>query len=173
MGLAGTEVPVRIDSDAELNERIERVRGTAAARVGIVARWQEAAKKSPYLPFFAMVAPPSDYVDFTTGTTIEADQVDFVSRLLFMLKMHKAYPVTGTVCTGAAAKIPGTLVHEVCRRHLEDGSAVRIGHPAGVISIESAVDLTGPRPRLLRASLGRTARRIMEGYAFVPWSSLE
>jgi 2-methylaconitate cis-trans-isomerase PrpF len=26
---------------------------------------------------------------------------------------------------------------------------------------------------LSRASIGRTARRIMEGYAFVPWSTLD
>lgn len=172
MGITGTELPAQIDADAELNDRIERVRGTAAAAVGIVENWQEAAKKSPYLPFFAMVRQPTDYVDFTTGTTIEAEQADFVSRLLFMLRMHKAYPVTGTVCTGAAARIPDTLVHEVCRSRAEHGPAVRIGHPAGVITIEASVEVAEDGYRLVQASLGRTARRLMEGYVFVPWSAL-
>jgi len=172
MGIAGTETPDQIDADSDLNDRIERVRGTAAARVGIVEDWQDAATKSPYLPFFAMVHPPTDYVDFTTGTKIDAEQVDFVSRLLFMLRMHKAYAVTGTVCTGAAAKIPGTLVHEMCRSRAEDGPAVRIGHPAGVISIETAVERAEEGYLLVQASLSRTARRLMEGYVFVPWSAL-
>ena len=96
--------------------------------------------------------------------------MDLVARLLFMLKMHKAYAVTGTVCTGAAAQIPGTLVHEAIPVEQRAGGRVRIGHPSGVIDIDVAVDLTGPEPRLTRAALGRTTRRLMEGYAFVPWS---
>ena len=170
LGMTGTETPVEIDGDRALNERIERIRGTAAAAVGIVDRWEDAAKKSPYLPFFAMIAPPSDYEEFVTGRTVSAGDVDFVSRLLFMLRMHKAYPVTGTVCTGAAARIPGTIVHGAMPAGAHDREVVRIGHPAGVIEIEAAVDLTYDRPSLEKAIVGRTARRIMEGYAYVPES---
>ena len=173
MGLAGVETPGEIDADRDLNERIERTRGTAAAKVGIVESWEDAAKKSPYLPFFALVSPPSDYVAFTTGQTVQAADVDFVARLLFMLRMHKAYPVTGTVCTGAAAKIPGTLVYEVARPASRQQTVTRIGHPAGVIVVDAQVRETGEGPQLVRAALGRTARRLMEGYAFVPWSTFE
>ena len=173
LGIAGTETPAEIDADSALNDRIERVRGTAAARVGIVERWEEAAKKSPYLPFFAMISPPVNYVDFTTGRKVEAEQVDFVSRLLFMLKMHKAYPVTGTVCTGAAAKIPGTIVNKTAQSQSGDPTYTRIGHPAGVIEIEAVVEMDKGGPKLVKASLGRTARRLMEGYVFVPWSTFE
>ncbi len=172
MGISGTETPSEIDGDRGLNDRIERIRGTAATQAGIVERWEDAAEKSPYLPFFAMVCPPTDCLDFTTGRTISADEVDFCSRLLFMLKMHKAYPVTGTVCTGAAAKIPGSLVYEAARAESRAQALTRIGHPAGVIDIEAAVELGPQGSRLMRAALGRTARRLMEGYAFVPWSTL-
>ena len=172
MGIKGTETPAQIDADRDLNERIERVRGTAAARVGIVKRWEDAAKESPYLPFFVLVSPPADYLDFTTGRTVKATEVDFVARLLFMLKMHKAYAVTGTVCTGAAAKIPGTLVYEAARPETRGRSLVLIGHPAGVIDIEAAVEREGDEFKLVRASVGRTARRLMEGYALIPWSTL-
>jgi 2-methylaconitate cis-trans-isomerase PrpF len=173
MGIRGTETPAQIDADRELNDRIERIRGTAAARVGIVERWQDAAQKSPYLPFFVLISPPADYLDFTTGRTVQAKEVDFVARLLFMLKMHKAYAVTGTVCTGAAAKIPGTIVYEASRPESRDRALTLIGHPAGVIDIEAAVELGGGEPDLVRASVGRTARRLMEGYVFVPWSTFD
>jgi hypothetical protein len=43
---------------------------------------------------------------------------------------------------------------------------VRIGHPAGVISTETRVDLKGNDYVVRRATLGRTARRIMEGYVY-------
>lgn len=173
MGIRGTETPAQIDADQELNDRIERIRGTAAACVGIVERWQDAAQKSPYLPFFVLISPPADYLDFTTGRTVQAEEVDFVARLLFMLKMHKAYAVTGTVCTGAAAKIPGTIVYEASRPESRDRALTLIGHPAGVIDIEAVVELGGGEPNLVRASVGRTARRLMEGYVFVPWSTFD
>jgi 2-methylaconitate cis-trans-isomerase PrpF len=173
MGIEGTETPAQIDGNRELNERIERIRGTAAARVGIVEKWQDAAQKSPYLPFFVLISSPADYLDFTTGRVVEASDIDFVARLLFMLRMHKAYAVTGTVCTGAAAKIPGTIVYEAARPESRDRALTLIGHPAGVIDIEATVELEGREPRLVRASVGRTARRLMEGYVLVPWSTFD
>ena len=171
MGIAGTETPAQIDADRDLNDRIERVRGVVAERIGLVERWQDSAKSSPYVPFFVLVSPPADYLDFTTGRTVKADEVDFVARLLFMLKMHKAYAVTGTVCTGAAAKIPGTVVYEAARGSSRHQAMTRIGHPAGVIDVKAAVDERDGEIDLVQATVGRTARRIMEGYIFVPWST--
>jgi len=173
MGIHGTETPAEIDANRPLNERIERIRGTVAAQLGLVGSWEEAAQKSPYIPFFILVSPPADSVDFTTGRIIRAEEVDFVARLLFMLKTHKAYAVTGTVCTGAAAKIPGTIVHQLARPESYGRSVTLIGHPAGVIDVEAAVEKGTEGLRLTRAVIGRTARRIMEGYIFVPWSLYE
>lgn len=171
MGIAGTETPAQIDADRDLNDRIERVRGVVAERIGLVKQWQDSAKVSPYVPFFVLVCPPADYVDFTTGRMVKADEVDFVARLLFMLKMHKAYAVTGTICTGAAAKIPGTVVYEVSREETHNQAYTRIGHPAGVIDVKAAVEKRGDEIALIQATVGRTARRIMEGTIFVPWST--
>jgi 2-methylaconitate cis-trans-isomerase PrpF len=72
------------------------------------------------------------------------------------------------VCTGVASRIPGTVVHEMTRRETLDRMVVRIGHPAGVIETETCVDMGGGGPVVRRATLGRTARRILEGYVFVP-----
>ena len=171
LGITGAETPAQIDADRDLNERIERVRGAAAVIMGLVAAPEEAAKKSPYIPFFVLVSPPADYVDFTTGHTIKGESVDFVARLLFMLKMHKTYAVTGTICTGAAAKIPGTVVYQAARAESRRREMTLIGHPAGVIDVEAVVGMSAGAPRLERASVGRTARRIMEGYILVPWSA--
>jgi len=166
-GLRGTESPTEIDADAKLLDSIERVRGNAAQLMGMVEDWRDAAQSSPYVPFIAMVGPSQEYISFSTQQTVSKSRVDFVSRLLFMLKMHKAYPITGTVCTGAAAKIAGTIVHEVTDVSPE-GDLVRIGHPSGVVDVKTEVELSGSGPILRRALVGRTARRIMEGYVFVP-----
>ena len=162
-GYTGTAVPFYL-----LHSRLIRLE---RSRVGIVEAWQDAAKQSPYLPFFAMISPAADYVTFTTGDPVPAGEMDFCSRLLFMLRMHKAYPGTGTVCTGAAAKIPGTIVQDLARPGAREQARTRIGHPAGVITVDAGVEMTPDGPRLVQAALGRTARRLLEGYVFVPWST--
>lgn len=170
LGLRGTEAPAEIDGDRPLLERIERIRGTVAARLGIVERPDQAAEKSPYLPFFALIGEPTDDAAPLAGRAVRAEEVDFTARLLFMLRTHKAYPVTGAVATGAAARIPGTIVHELAKPESLRRPEVRIGHPAGVLALEVAVLSDGESFRLEKAAIIRTARRIMEGYILVPWS---
>jgi 2-methylaconitate cis-trans-isomerase PrpF len=55
----------------------------------------------------------------------------------------------------------------VSRPETRDAPVVRIGHPAGVIETESALELEGNGYRVTRATLGRTARRILEGRVFI------
>ena len=64
-------------------------------------------------------------------------------------------------------KLPGTIVHEACRREAQDRLQIRIGHPAGVIETESAVELNENDYEVKRATLGRTTRRIMEGTVYI------
>ncbi|MEK7861451.1 MAG: PrpF domain-containing protein, partial [Chloroflexota bacterium] len=49
---------------------------------------------------------------------------------------------------------------------------VRIGHPGGVLTLEVTVALDGPAPRLTRAVVARTARRLMAGDVYVPMHAL-
>ena len=86
----------------------------------------------------------------------------------FMQKMHKTYPGTGTVCTGVAAMIDGTIVNQIFPDSAKGGNLVRIGHPSGIISIEVDVENKTSGPELRLAAFGRTSRRIMEGYVYVP-----
>ena len=163
LGLTGTETAAEIDARAELRTLLERIRGLAAQRMGMLADAAHSARDTPATPLLAMVSPPAAYRNALAGGTVAAEAVDLVSRLMFMQQMHKTYAGTSTVCTGVAARLPGTLVHQVTRPH--NRPAIRIGHPAGVIETESEI---APDGRVLRATLGRTARRIMEGYVFVP-----
>jgi methylitaconate Delta-isomerase len=154
-------------------EKIELIRGTAAKVLGFVDDPAEARIKSPTLPMLAFVGAPTDYTSFTDGSRVSADDIDFVSRLFFMQEMHKTYPGTGTVCTGAAALIEGTLVNRVCSPRASKEKVVRIGHPSGTISIEVDLINTKDGPELKLAAFGRTSRRIMEGFVYVPESLFE
>ena len=162
IGMTGRETPQEVNGNPALLALLEEVRAKATVMIGMAPDSETATQKSPAFPMIAFVAPAADYVDFTSGQTIGKDQVDFLSRMMFMQVLHKTYPGTGTACTGAAAKIPGTLVHEAIP-HIDSISTIRIGHPAGIIEIEAAVE----NGEVTRAAFSRTARRIMEGYVYV------
>ncbi len=162
MGITGIESPQEIDSNDQLLSRLEEIRSEVAALIGMAENPAMATEKSPAFPMIAMVSKAKEYKDFTTGNTIKTEDISVVSRLMFMQVLHKTYAGTGTVCTGAAAKIPGTIVNEMVA---EDDSVelVRIGHPAGVISIEAKV----VEGKVERAAFARTSRRILEGSVYV------
>jgi methylitaconate Delta-isomerase len=163
VGLTGTETAAEIDAMPELRALLERIRGMAAERMGMIADAACARETTPATPLLGMVGPPAAYRNALAGEMVAAAEVDLVSRLMFMQQMHKTYAGTSTVCTGVAARLVGTLVHEVARPH--NRAAIRIGHPAGVIETETEI---APDGTVLRATLGRTARRVLEGTVFLP-----
>lgn len=166
VGLFGTETAAEIDAKRDLRDLLERIRGVAAHRMGMISDPARSKRESPATPILGMVSPPADYRNDIGKSTVKAEDVDLVARVMFMQQMHKTYAGTSTVCTGVASKIPSTLVHEVTRKETLDRDLVRIGHPAGVIGTETRVELNGNNYVVRRATLGRTARRIMEGYVY-------
>jgi len=168
LGLTGAETPQEIDSNAGLLARIERIRSQAAERMGLVDDWRNATRERPYVPFCVICAPPISYKSWATGDEVAEDSMDLSARLLFMQRMHKAYAVTGTVCTVAASMTPGTIVNEVTRPGVVERGKLRIGHPQGIITSEGKVDREDGGFALRKATVDRTARCLMKGYAFVP-----
>ena len=163
VGLTGTEKPQEVDSKPELLEKLEKIRCCASVAMGICKTEQEAREKVRAVPMLAFIAPPRKYSSFLPGVEVAADAVDFVSRIMFMGVMHKAYSGTAAVCTGSAAVTPGTVVNTVMRKN-RTSDVVRVGHPSGVIDIE----MQSRDGKIVRAAYGRTARRIMDGHVYVP-----
>jgi 2-methylaconitate cis-trans-isomerase PrpF len=149
---------------------IELIRGTAAKMIGLVDDPEKARIESPAVPMLAIVSEPHDYISFTDSRLVQAEQIDFVSRVFYMQEMHKTYSATATVCTGAAAMIQRTLVNQVCSPKASERKMVRIGHPSGTIAIEIEVEKRSEGFYLKKAAFGRTSRRLMEGFAYVPES---
>ena len=170
LGLSGTEGPV----DGAILDRldiIELIRGTAARMIGLVDDENKARMESPAIPLLAIISKPRDYVSYTDGETIDAHHIDFVARVFYMQEMHKTYSATATVCTGTAAMIKGTIVNEVAGiGGATQAKTVRIGHPSGIIPIEIELCDHQQGPELKKAALGRTSRRIMDGFVYVPES---
>lgn len=172
LGMKGTETPAEIEGNKDLMALIEKIRGQAAVWCGLVQKPEDAALKSPYNPFFAIVSEPAPYTTIS-GAKVAANDVDLVSRLLFMLRMHKTYPITGTVCTGAAVRIPGTVAWDVLRDEAKSRMTVNIGHPGGVIPVEAEAETKNGETVMKRIGVYRTARMIMDGHAYVRKSVYE
>ncbi|MEK9723141.1 MAG: PrpF domain-containing protein [Rhodospirillaceae bacterium] len=168
LGCTGRESAAEIDANAELSATLERIRAHAGVVMGMIDDPDRARLDSPATPFVAMVAPPQAYDDAIGGAHIAADDSDFLARVMFMQQTHKTYAGTSTVCTGVASRIPGTVVHAARRPERRDDRVVRFGHPMGVIETESEVELEGNDYVVRRATLGRTARRIMTGTVYLP-----
>jgi 2-methylaconitate cis-trans-isomerase PrpF len=164
IGLTGLEGPKEIDSNRELLDKLEAIRGAAAQLMNLAADPEEALVKTPAFPMLAIVSEPAEYLAYGSGAKILPHDLSLVSRLMFMQVLHKTYAGTGAAATGAAASIPGTVVWEVRAQRPNWADRVRIGHPSGVIEVEARVE----DGRVLRAAFSRTARRIMEGYVSVP-----
>jgi 2-methylaconitate cis-trans-isomerase PrpF len=153
LSLKGRETADEINSNSELLKRIEEIRSSVAELIGVVREKKEATLRSPATPKIAFVAPA---------------EFGLISRMMSMQKLHKAYAVTGAICTAVAAKIEGSLVHEIFKEKIEKkAEVVRIGHPSGFIDVEIEVHGKGEDLKVKRAAVARTARRIMDGYVYV------
>ena len=87
--------------------------------------------------------------------------MDLCARCISVGAIHKAYPMTISVATGAAACIEGTVAHELFGR--TGSQVVRLGHASGV----TAVDMKLDGDRVLKGGVTRTARRIMDGFIYI------
>jgi methylitaconate Delta-isomerase len=164
LGLRGTELPAEFLDRPDLMDELEQIRSAAAVRLGFVSDPSRATAESPAVPKMCLVAPPHDYLT-SAGTPVLAEQLSLVARSMTMQTPHPAYQVTGATCTAVAALLGDTVVAEVTQH--QPGAPVRIGHASGIMRIDAIVE-DGPTPRILRAAQERTARRIMDGFVYVP-----
>ena len=169
--LNGTESAAGIDADKDLLRLIEDIRSRAAVMIGMAKTPEDATQNSPYAPFFAIVNSPKGYVT-PSGQAVREEETDLLSRLLFMQKMHKTYPGTGSVATAAAVRIPGSIPYNKLRRAADDKVRIRIGHPAGVMEVESIAHQEDGQTIVEKLAFYRTARKIMDGVVYVKKSVL-
>jgi methylitaconate Delta-isomerase len=165
IGLTGRELPEDARSNPRILAVMEEIRVQAALMMRLVSK---AGQVSSAVPKVAFVAPPQDYRTIA-GETIQKRDCDLLARTKALSAMHKAYAVTGGLCVSAAALIDGTVVSEIVRPDPGERGSVRVGHPSGVSSYEVAVRRTPSGDiELTKSAVAGTARRIMDGYVYVP-----
>jgi len=167
IGFNGSELPKDTVTDPRILTIMEEIRVKAAIMMKLAAGPDAV---SPAVPKVAFVAAPRAYQTIS-GETIAPSDCDLLARTKALAVMHKAYAVTGGICLSAAALIEGTVVHEVVATRAGQNGVVRVGHPSGVSSyIVSVTKNPSGEFELTKSAVAGTARRIMEGYVYVPRS---
>ncbi|NNN19306.1 MAG: 3-methylitaconate isomerase [Acidimicrobiaceae bacterium] len=119
------------------------------------------------VPIPVLLDYPRNYSTVVGDESVKSEDIDFVAQVIGgqPLVLHKAFPGTASVTVAVAARIPGTVACELGHPRAE---TVRIGHPTGrnLVMAEVSVDDTG-NPVVMKAAYTRTARKLMEGKAFV------
>lgn len=174
LGMTGTETPQEIEADRKLCTLLESVRGKACELVGLVDDYKEAVESTPYLPFICPVTEAASYRCFN-GTEVQKEEIDFAARLFNMGHLvNKTFAGSGTVCTGVAARIEGSVVNQLLSDEAKARGTLCFGHSSGRIPVESAVcQASDGSWHVTRVNIFRTARVLMDGYAYVRESDLE
>lgn len=172
LGLTGAERPADVDSQPELLRKLETIRSYVTWYIGLTDTSDAASRVRRNTPHLSIISPAKDYINHLNGELVSADSCDFLARMMFMQIMHKTYAGTGSICVSVASQIPGTLVYEAAREDSRSRGVVRFGHPAGVIEVEASVSGRGEDWIVERAAIGRTARMLMRGTAYIRESTL-
>jgi 2-methylaconitate cis-trans-isomerase PrpF len=74
------------------------------------------------------------------------------------------------MCTAGAAKMRGTVLYDLLDESAHEKKEFRLGHPGGIMSIDLEIEENDKGVTIREASAGRTARRLMDGFVYVPES---
>jgi 2-methylaconitate cis-trans-isomerase PrpF len=167
VGLIGTETAQAINENDTVIARAKKFRDRAATLLGMCSDWKLADEQAGALPLLVLVNPPP-----ANGTA------DVTSRLLLHNRCHDSMAGTGAICTAACSRITNSVVARASRYMKLQNNLSRIAHPLGIMSVQ--VELKGDyqnemvgeqdakTAKFKILAFVRTARRIMDGNAYIP-----
>jgi 2-methylaconitate cis-trans-isomerase PrpF len=160
LNIKGTEL-LELNNDKDKMALIEKIRGITAVKLGFVDSWEKAETLSTSIPKVSIISKSQDYTDID-NKKVKKEDMDICVRAISVGSMHKAYPITCYVATGAAAKITGTIVNQIANIE-PDRSLVKIGHSSGI----GTADVIMNNEKVEKIGVTRTARRIMDGNVYI------
>jgi 4-oxalomesaconate tautomerase len=155
LGCTGYETVDSLNADDRLKRRLESIRLLAGPMMNL----GDVSKKA--VPKMCLVARPQHAGAISTRT--------FIPHVC-----HSAVGVLGAVTVATACVMPNSTAYDLAKLPAGMLKKISVEHPTGEFSVEMEIEAEDNRPVVQRASLLRTARMLMEGYALVPrtvWSS--
>lgn len=164
VNLKGTESPDEIDSTSNMLTLLEKIRGEAAVKMGLVEKWQDGATISPGVPKLTVVSEALDYKT-VSGSQIQEIEYDLSVRMMSMQKAHKTIALTGALCTAAACVIEGTIPNRLLGAEKVKNN-LKLGHGDGIIDVSINYEKDENGIIIKSVSSHRTARKIMTGTVY-------
>ncbi|RZT97714.1 PrpF domain-containing protein [Rivibacter subsaxonicus] len=147
LGLDASEAAPRIDADAELLARLEAIRAAGAVAMGLATSAEQATRDRPATPKIAWVGRGADG--------------ELSARILSMGRLHHAFTGTGAIALAVAARLPGSVVHEI----VGDGAGeLRFAHASGRMALGAELAQRDGRWIMVASEVRRSARRLMQGW---------
>ena len=162
LGLSGAESPEALARADGLLARLAAIRAQASVMMGIAGDPASASAHSG-APFLAMVSGPQAYAP-SSGPTIERHGHDLTLRVISHGQPHRAVPLTVALCSGVAARLPGSVLDLCWTGPRPDDGSLRLGTPSGVLTVAADVARGAEGEWTARSgAFYRTARRLFEG----------
>ncbi|MBI3068509.1 MAG: PrpF family protein, partial [Betaproteobacteria bacterium] len=165
LGLAGDELPAEIENNTRAMQALAAIRLAASVTMGVARNLEEAARKTS-VPFVGFVSEPKD-ARMSSGDEIRAGDVDLTARIISNGQPHRALPLGASMCLAVAARISGSVVHEVTRVPGRTDEDIRVAMPSGILRVTAEVRQEGDRWIVERGGFYRTQRRLFEGHLLV------
>jgi len=165
LGIKGTELPDEIDANTDLLKKLSAIRIAASVAMGVTKTPAGAAQRAA-VPFVGFVSGPQD-AKTLTGEVLKAIGMDLTGRMMSNGQPHRALPLTCTLCMAVAARLEGSVVHEVTRRTDSPEAEIRIAMPSGVLTVAASVRKLEGQWHAEQGAFYRTQRRMFEGQVFV------
>ncbi|OIQ26235.1 2-methylaconitate cis-trans isomerase PrpF [uncultured Vibrio sp.] len=169
IGYKGTELQGDINGDSHALAMFEVIRAYGALKMGIIDSI-EGAEKTQHSPKVAFVSNAKSYSS-SSGTMVEAKDIDINVRAMSMGKLHHAMMGTAAVAIASAACVTGTLVNEAAGSG--DRKSVVFGHPSGTLKVGAIAEEKEQGWVVSKATMSRSARVLMEGNVRAPFSTLK
>ncbi len=148
LGLTGAEPHRELAGNQELARRVQALRLAAGELMGL------GDVSGLSVPKTTLVSAPRD------GGTI-------CTRTFIPVRPHTSIGVLGAVTVATAMLLPGAAGAELARLPAS-GHVIDIEHATGHLEVEVELDAAEDPPRVLRAGVVRTARKLFDGTVYPP-----
>lgn len=143
MGISGDEAPEDLENNKELRAKLEAIR----LACGPLMNLGDVTEKS--VPKMTMVSAPKDGGAISTRTFIPH-------------RCHKTIGVLGAVSVATACLLPGSASFDLASKGSGTKRSLKIEHPTGEMTVVATLD----GDVVASAAILRTARKLMDGFAF-------
>lgn len=163
LGKTGTELPDVLDADAVFLQHMAAIRCAGSIAMGLTAD-PDQAETMPSAPRVAMLSEPQASSTLS-GRQLDPSEMDIAIRMISIGQPHRAVPITGATCLAVAARVVGSIPHQLAGA---SDKPIRIGHPSGIAVVDAKVDHAHD-PATAHAVYGalyRTTRRLFDGHVY-------